>query len=156
MVRKHRGDDFLQGKSRVKLAGKQYQGALLYLAVAFIHSPLPFIHCPQVCTLPHSRLPTHTLRAALLLEGAKVTRTTMTTADAGDPQTELEPPPLSLKSPVWKNFGFRVRYVDNICVVDKKASSAETRWQVILSFQLTEYISYCYIILLINVLYFTM
>ena len=44
------------------------------------------------------------------------------TADAGDPSTELEPAPLSLKSPVWKYFGFPVSYVDNIYVVDKKAT----------------------------------
>ncbi|KAI2660455.1 Nuclear receptor subfamily 1 group I member 2 [Labeo rohita] len=32
----------------------------------------------------------------------------------------LNPPPLSLKSPVWKYFGFPVSYVDNVRVVDKK------------------------------------
>ena len=30
----------------------------------------------------------------------------MAAADAGDPSTGLEPPPLSLKLPVWKYFGF--------------------------------------------------
>ena len=39
----------------------------------------------------------------------------MTTADAGDPSTELEPPPP-------KYFGFPMSYVDNVCVVDKKAT----------------------------------
>ena len=39
-------------------------------------------------------------------------------------------------------------YVDNVRIVDKKATVA--------SFQLTEGISYCYIMLLINVLNLTM
>lgn len=46
----------------------------------------------------------------------------MATADAGDPSTELESPPLSLKSLVWKYFGFPVSYVDNVRVVDKKTT----------------------------------
>ena len=47
----------------------------------------------------------------------------MANADAGDPSTELEPPPLSLKCvKVWKYFGFPVNYVDNVRVVDKKAT----------------------------------
>ena len=54
------------------------------------------------------------------LKKGYTTLTTVATADAGDPLTELEPPPLSLKSPVWKYFGFPVSYVDNIHVVDKK------------------------------------
>ena len=78
------------------------------------------------------------------------TLTTMAAADAdaGCPSTELEPPPLSLKSPVWKYLGFPGSYVDNVRV-------AETRWQVTL-FPLTRDISYCYIMLLINVLNLTM
>ena len=39
------------------------------------------------------------------------TLTTMAAA-AGDPATELEPAPLSLKSLVWKYFGFPVSYAD--------------------------------------------
>ena len=35
---------------------------------------------------------------------------------------QLEPPPLSLKSSVWKYFGFPVSYVDNVHIVDKKAT----------------------------------
>ena len=46
--------------------------------------------------------------------------TTMATADAGDPKTELEPPPPSLKSAVCKSLRFPVSYVDNVRVVDKK------------------------------------
>ena len=65
----------------------------------------------------------------------------MTTADAGETKTELEPPPLSLKSQVWKNFGFPVSYVDNVCVVDKKPQFALQKLDgslFCLSFQLTE------------------
>jgi hypothetical protein len=46
----------------------------------------------------------------------------MATADIEDPSTELEHPPASLKSPVWRYFGFAARYVDNVRVVDKKAT----------------------------------
>ena len=52
---------------------------------------------------------------------------TITTMATGDPSTELEPPPLSLKSPVWKYFGFPVSYVDNVHVVDKKATVGKLR-----------------------------
>ena len=95
---------YLRGKplSRVKLVGKWYQGALLYLEeplplftaklqpilytlllsllllLLLLLLPLPFIHCPLIRTLPHSRLPTHTLhilcthtsRTTLFLKGA--------------------------------------------------------------------------------------
>ena len=75
--------------------------------------------------------------------------------------TELEPPPLSLKSPMWKYFGFPVSYVDNVRVVNKKATVLQALQKLdgrlfCLSFQLTEDISYCYIMLLINVLNLTM
>ena len=111
----------------------------LQLLLLSLLLPLPFIHCPHVGTLPHSRSPTHTLHAHLthhpVPERGDATLTTMATADAGDPSTELQPPPLSLKSPVWKYFGFSVSYLDNVRVVDIKpqfANSAETRWQVVI------------------------
>ena len=84
----------------------------------------------------------------------------MATADAGDTSTELEPPPLSLKSPVWQYFGFPVSYDDNVRVRQKSHSlqalqKLDGRF-ILLNFRLTEYISYCYIMLLINVLNLTM
>ena len=47
------------------------------------------------------------------------TLTAMATADAGGPSKKLEPPPRSLKSPVWKYFGFAVSYGDNVRIVNK-------------------------------------
>ena len=52
--------------------------------------------------------------------GNIVLRTMATTTNAGDPFTELEPPPLSLRSQVSKYFRFPASYVDNVQVVDKK------------------------------------
>ena len=128
----------------------------MYLAVTFIHSQtaaytVHFIAVASTATpfaspsSPiHSLVSTSTHARSLSLAHSHLTvrpipkriyaaLTTMATADAGDPWTELEPPPLSLKSQVWKYFGCPVRYVD------KKAT-----------------VTYCYIMLLINVLKLTM
>ena len=82
-----------------------------------IHSLSACMHAPSL-SLAHSHLThlTHThFTHRPIPERGYVTLTTMATADAGDPSTELEPPPLSLKSQVWKYFGFPVSYVDNVC-----------------------------------------
>ena len=103
--------------------------------VTHLASPSSPIHSLSACThtpslsLAHSHL-THThLTHRPIPERGYVTLTTVATADAGDPSTELEPPPLSLNSQV-KYFGFPVSYVDNKKTT-QFANSAETRWQMV-------------------------
>ena len=88
------------------------------------HSFTARMHAPSL-SLAHSHLMhlmhTHLTHCPIPARGY-ATLTTMATADAGDLSTELEPPPLSLKSPLWKYFGFPVSYVDNVGVVNKKAT----------------------------------
>ena len=80
-----------------------------------IHSLSARTHAPSL-SLAHSHL-THThLTHRPIPERGYITLTTMAT---GDPSTELEPPPLSLKSQVWKYFGFPVSYVDKKATVCK-------------------------------------
>ena len=130
---------YLRGErlSCVKLVGKQYQQALLYLEelsplftaklqiilytllllllllLLSLLLPLLFIHCLHVCmlsyslTLAHSHF-THTnLTHRPIPKRGYATLRTMATADA-----------LSLKSLVWHYFGFPLSYVDNVRVVD--------------------------------------
>ena len=108
----------------------------LLLLLLLLLLPLPFIHCPHIHMLPHSRLPTHTLctlrtytsHTALLLQWQLQIRETMRTM-----------------SQVWRYLGFPLSYIYYIY------------WVIFcLSFQLTEYISYCYIMMLMNVLNLTM
>ena len=80
-------------------------------------------NCSLYCTLYCCRYYCYSFRFSFLSHSFTV-RTyarslTMATADAGDPSTELEPPPLSLKSQVWKYFGFPVSYVDKKATVCK-------------------------------------
>ena len=60
------------------------------------------VHTHTLCTLR-----THTLRTVLYLKGATPL---------------LQQWQRCRRPPVWKYFGFPVSYVDNICVVDKKAT----------------------------------
>ena len=83
--------------------------------------PRPHVTSSQLA----KRKKTHTHQQHMhrpIPERGYATLRTVATADAGDPSTELNPFSLSLKLLVWKHFGLPVSYVDNVHVVDKKAT----------------------------------
>ena len=161
MVGKQRQDDFLQGR-RLRLpvgrtpftclgwSGKKYQGALLYLEeplplftaklklilytsmlslLPLLLSPLiplPFIHCRHARPLPPYKLYAHTSRTALFLKGAAQLLQ----------QWQLETHRQNL-NPLLFHWSHRCGSILDFqwVMLTKKpqfASSAETRWQVIL------------------------
>ena len=83
---------------------------------------LLMLPCPHVTSAKLKKKKTHVEVLRVNQLSYSQSKDSMVTADAGDPSTELEPPPLSPKSPLWKYFGFPVSYVDNVRVVDRKAT----------------------------------
>ena len=96
-----------------------------------VHSLSARTHTPSL-SLTHSHYVhlTHTHLTHLSIpERGYATLSTIATADAGDPSTECEPPPLSLKLLVWKYFGYPVSLTTFQSTKKPQfASSAETRW----------------------------
>ena len=102
--------------------------SLLLLLLSLL-PPLPFIHRPYICTLPHSRSPTHPSHSALFLKGA--------TPLLQQWQLQMQETrrqnynPLLFHWSRWCGSNLDFQWV----MLTKKpqfASSAETRWQVIL------------------------
>ena len=160
VVGKHRGDDFLQGRSLclplgwtpfhvlswsenntrelccISRSRRLYSQLLLLLSLLL---PLPFIHCLNAHTLPHT-LRTHTSCTALFLKGA--------TPLLQQWQVQMQDTHRQNLNPLGGSIlDFQWFMLITLALSTKKpqfASSAETRWQVILFKFPTDW-GYCYI-----------